>query len=195
MGERLAGKTIGVIGVGRVGKRVIRHLSGFGPRIVANDQTPDTDFGAEHRVTWLDKSMIYREADIISLHLPLTPLTRNLIARRELELMKPQAFLINTSRGKIVNEHDLAQALKRGWLAGAAVDVYAQEPYSGELVTIDNCLLTCHMGSMTRDCRAQMEMEATEEAVRFLKNEPLTMLVPDSEYLMKGMSESSASML
>jgi D-3-phosphoglycerate dehydrogenase len=184
-GRRLAELTIGVIGVGRVGKGLIRHLQGFAPRILANDLVPDHAFAAAHGVHWMEKEVIFREADIISLHLPLTPLTRNLITRRELDLMKPDAVLINTSRGGMVNEHDLVQALKHGRLAGAALDVFAQEPYSGELVTVENCLLTCHMGSMSRDCRAQMELEATEEAVRFFKGEPLRLLVPEEEYLMR----------
>src|SRR5712691_1147475 len=185
VGRRLSESTVGVIGVGRVGKRLIRHLQGFAPGILANDLVPDHEFGIAHRVEWVEKETIYRETDIITLHLPLTPLTRNLITRRELDMMKPDAVFINTSRGGMVNEHDLAQALKQGRLAGAALDVFGQEPYSGELVTIENCLLTCHMGSMAKDCRAQMELEATEEAVRFFKGEPLRLLVPEDEYLMR----------
>jgi D-3-phosphoglycerate dehydrogenase len=185
VGRRLSELTVGVIGVGRVGTRLIRHLQGFAPRILANDLAPDHEFGVAHQVRWVEKETIYKEADIITLHLPLTPLTRNLITRRELDLMKPDAVFINTSRGGMVNEHDLAQALKQGRLAGAALDVFGQEPYSGELVTIENCLLTCHMGSMSRDCRAQMEVEATEEAIRFFKDEPLRLLVPEDEYLMR----------
>lgn len=186
VGRRLSELTVGVIGVGRVGRRVIRHLQGFAPRILANDLVPDHELEVVHQVRWVEKDTIYKEADIISLHLPLTPLTRSLITRRELDMMKTDAFLINTSRGGMVNEHDLAQALKQGQLAGAALDVFGQEPYSGELVTVENCLLTCHMGSMSRDCRAQMELEATEEAVRFFKGEPLRLLVPEEEYLMRA---------
>jgi len=185
VGRRLAKLTVGVIGVGRVGKRLISHLQGFGPNIMANDLIPDHEFGSAHRVRFVEKEAIYREADVITLHLPLTPLTRNLIAGREFDLMKSDAVLINTSRGGLVNEHELAEALKQGKLAGAAIDVFAQEPYSGELVTLENCLLTCHMGSMSRDCRVQMEQEATEEAVRFLRNEPLRLLVPEDEYTMR----------
>lgn len=186
VGRRLSDLTVGVIGVGRVGKRVVRHLQGFAPRILANDIAPDVEFGAAHQVRWAEKETIYREADVITLHLPLTPLTRSLIGRRELDMMKPEAVLLNTARGGMINEHELAQALKQGRLAGAALDVFAQEPYSGELVTIENCLLTCHMGSMSRDCRARMELEATEEAIRFFRNEPLRLLVPSDEYEMRA---------
>jgi D-3-phosphoglycerate dehydrogenase len=185
VGRRLSELTVGVVGVGRVGKLVIQHLQGFAPRILANDLVPDPEFGALHQVRWVEKEAIYKEADIITLHLPLTPLTRNLITRRELDMMKPDAVLINTSRGGMVNEHDLAQALKQGRLTGAALDVFGQEPYSGELVTVENCLLTCHMGSMSRDCRIRMELEATEEAIRFFKGESLRLLVPEDEYLMR----------
>ena len=185
VGRRLSELTVGVVGVGRVGKRLIRHLQGFAPHVLASDLAPDHEFGVLHQVRWVDKETLYKEADIITLHLPLTSMTRNLITRRELDMMKPDAVLINTSRGGMVNEHDLAQALKRGRLAGAALDVFGQEPYSGELVTVENCLLTCHMGSMSRDCRIRMELEATEEAIRFFKGEPLRLLVPEDEYLMR----------
>ncbi len=182
MGGRLSEKTVGVIGVGRVGMRVIRHLLGFGPTILVNDLAPDREFGSEHVIRWTDKDTIYREADIITLHLPLTSLTQNLIGRRELSVMKPHAILINTSRGHIVDEHCLAEALRNHRLGAAALDVFQQEPYAGPLTTVENCVLTCHMGSMTRDCRARMETEATEEVIRFLNNQPLRQPVPEDEY-------------
>jgi len=96
--------------------------------------------------------------------------------------MKKGAFLINTSRGGIVNEQDLASALDLGAIAGAALDVFENEPYSGPLLTAGRCVLTCHMGSMTHDCRARMEIEATEDACRFLRGENLIRAVPDEEY-------------
>jgi D-3-phosphoglycerate dehydrogenase len=184
MGRRLSNMTVGVIGVGRIGKRVIRHLCGGFPgvRILANDLSPDRGFGSRYGVEWLDKNDIYRAADVVTFHLPLTPQTRTLVAARELALMKPTTVLVNTSRGNMVHEQDLALALREGRLAGAAIDVFEREPYAGELATIDRCILTCHMGSMSEDCRAHMELEATEEALRFLKGEPLTNVVPESEY-------------
>lgn len=184
IGVRLSGKAIGVIGVGRVGSRVIRHLQGFGPRILANDLKPDLDFGAVQQVQWVDKTTIYREADLITLHLPLTRQTKDLITHREIGLMKPHAILINTSRGNMINEHDLMGALQTHRLGGAAIDVFLQEPYAGPLTTVDNCILTCHMGSMAKDCRARMELEATEEVIRFVNNELLRQLVPEEEYLL-----------
>jgi D-3-phosphoglycerate dehydrogenase len=138
----------------------------------------------------VDKEQIYRESDLLTLHVPLTPATRNLITARELKLMKPGALLINTSRGGIVDEQALADALQGNRLAGAAVDVFQQEPYSGPLASIENCLLTCHMGSMSKDCRMRMEMEATEEALRFIKGEPLRQLVPENEYMMRELGRT-----
>jgi phosphoglycerate dehydrogenase-like enzyme len=91
----------------------------------------------------------------------------------QLKKMKQDAILINTSRGGIVNEADLARVLNEGHLLGAAIDVFEQEPYAGELGNIDHCYLTSHMGSMTVDCRSRMEIEATQEAIRFLANESL----------------------
>jgi len=123
-------------------------------------------------------------ADVITVHVPLTPLTHRMITRRELDLMKPTAVLLNTARGTIVDEHDLGEALRNMRLAGAAMDVFSHEPYSGELCGIDNCVLTSHMGSMAVDCRTRMEIEATEEAVRFLRGEPLLQIVPEVEYTM-----------
>jgi D-3-phosphoglycerate dehydrogenase len=185
MGRRLSEMTIGLIGVGRVGKLVIKHLRGGFPsvRILANDLNPDIEFGKTHNIQWVEKEEIYRSADIISLHLPLTPLTRTLITANEINLMKQDVLLVNTSRGNMINEKDLAHALRTQRIAGAAVDVFEREPYAGELSTLENCLLTCHMGSMSADCRSRMEIEATEEAVRFLKGETLKTPVPEYEYL------------
>jgi D-3-phosphoglycerate dehydrogenase len=186
MGQRLSERTVGVIGVGRIGKRVIQHLVGgfHGVRILANDIEPDLEFGHTHGVRWVAKETIYSEGDLISLHLPLTSMTRQLITRREMAKMRPGTVLINTSRGNMIDECDLAKALRANLLGGAAIDVFRSEPYSGELTTLENCILTCHMGSMSRDCRYRMELEATEEVIRFLRNEPLEQLVPETEYPM-----------
>lgn len=187
-GRRLAEMTVGVIGVGRIGRRVIQHLRGGFPgvRLLANDLDPDLEFGRAHGVDWVAKETLYGAADVISLHLPLTPQTRRLITRREIDLMNPDVVLINTSRGNMIDERDLAAALRDGRIAGAALDVFEQEPYVGELTSFDRCLLTCHMGSMSRDCRTQMEIEAVDEALRFLRGAPLGRRVPDHEYASGG---------
>jgi len=183
MGRRVPEVTIGIIGTGRIGGRVLRRLAAFGtPRILVNDLNPRPGLVTELKLEWVGKETIYRESDVISLHLPLTPQTRGMIGRAELDQMKPDALLINTSRGGIINESDLHEAMKSGLLGGAAIDVFEQEPYSGPLSEIDRCLLTSHMGSMSVDCRSRMEIEATEEAVRHVRGLALESQVPEDEF-------------
>jgi D-3-phosphoglycerate dehydrogenase len=182
-GRRIAEVTIGIIGVGRIGSRVLRRIAAFGtPRVLANDINPNTKLVPELKLEWVGKDDIYRHADVISLHVPLTAQTRNMIHREQLLRMKPDALIINASRGGIVNERDLVDVLRSGHLGGAAIDVFEHEPYNGELASIERCLLTSHMGSMSVDCRTRMEIEATEEAVRFLTDKPLKGLVSTDEY-------------
>ena len=182
-GRRLSSVTIGIIGVGRIGKGVIKHLQGFGnPHILVNDIEPDLQFGDEYKLEWVSKEQIYREADVISLHLPLTGKTKNMIRAEHLQMMKEDAIILNTARGGIIKEDDLYDVFQTGHLSGAAIDVFDFEPYRGKLRDIERCLLTAHMGSMSIDCRTRMEIEATEEAVRFLTGKPLEGLVPEDEY-------------
>lgn len=182
-GRRISEVTIGIIGAGRIGGRVLRSLSAFGiPRILVNDTRPDLGVAPNLKIEWVDKETIYREADVVSLHVPLTGQTKNMIRHEQLLQMKQDAVIINTARGGIINEQDLATVLASGHLSGAAVDVFNHEPYNGELALIDRCLLTSHMGSMSVDCRTRMEIEATEEAIRFLTGQPLQGSVPREEY-------------
>jgi D-3-phosphoglycerate dehydrogenase len=182
-GRRIAEITVGVIGVGRIGGRVIRRLSSFGtPRVLVNDLKHVPNVADDQKLEWVDKETIFREADLISVHVPLTKLTKNMIRYEQLKAMKTDAIVINTSRGGIINEVDLARTLSEGHLSGAAVDAFEHEPYNGPLCEIENCLLTAHMGSMSIDCRSRMEIEATEEAVRFAKGESLLSPVPPAEY-------------
>jgi len=190
-GRRIADVTVGIIGVGRIGARVLRRTQGFGtPRLLVNDVLPTLELNREFKLEWVSKDIIFQQADLISLHVPLTLKTKGLVSAKELSLMKPDAFLINTSRGGVVDEKALYQVLKDNKIAGAAIDVFEQEPYKGPLADRENCLLTSHMGSMSLDCRTRMEIEATEEAVRFLIGKPVLSLVPKEEYeLQKEYSE------
>lgn len=182
-GRRIAEVTVGIIGAGRIGARVLRRIPAFGtPRVLVNDTNPNLKMDPHLKLEWVGKDDIFRQADIISLHVPLTVHTRNMIRREQLLQMKPDALLINCSRGGIVNEADLAAVMRSGHLGGAAIDVFEHEPYSGELAQIERCLLTAHMGSMSIDCRVRMEIEATEEAVRFVSGQPLRSPVPADEY-------------
>ena len=186
-GRRIPEVTIGIIGAGRIGGRVLRRLAAFGsPRVLVNDIKPTKNIADMLKLEWVDKETIFREADVISFHVPLTGETRNMVGYNELKIMKKDALIINTSRGGIINEGDLAAILSDGHLAGAAIDVFEQEPYAGPLDKIERCLLTSHMGSMSLDCRIKMEIEATEEVVRFAQGLPLESTVPRSEYNIQG---------
>ena len=194
IGRRLANVTVGVIGAGRVGRLLLRHLEGFKPsRVLVNDLITDEEFARNAGFVWAGKETIYREADVITLHVPLTPQTRHLIDSKVLEMMKPDAILINTSRGEIIDEAALGTALRARPTFSAAIDVFSQEPYSGELTKLDNCLLSCHMGSCTDDCRLQMEMEAATEVVRYFRGEPYLTPVPESEYLLQAEGRATES--
>lgn len=182
-GRRIPEVTIGIIGAGRIGSRVIRRLSAFGsPRVLVNDINPQAEISPALKLEWVDKETIFKEADVISVHTPLTRQTVDLISDKEIALMKKGVLLINVARGGIINEKALEMGLKSGDIGGAAIDVFNQEPYLGELANIDECILTAHMGSMSLDCRVRMEIEATEEVLRFVKGVPLKSPVPLTEY-------------
>jgi len=183
-GRRLSEVTVGIIGVGRIGAGVLQHLQGFGPpKILLNDINLDHDLKQKFdNMELVDKDIIYREADIVTIHTPLTIQTKNMVRKEELLSMKDDAIILNTARGGIINEMDLYTVMQSGHLSGAAIDVFDFEPYNGKLREIQRCILTAHMGSMSVDCRTRMEIEATEEAVRFLTNKPLKSIVPDEEY-------------
>ena len=186
-GRRISEVTIGIIGAGRIGGRVLRRLSAFGsPRILVNDIAPNLQVAPQLKIEWVDKETIYRESDVISLHVPLSKATNNMITSSEIALMKFDALLVNVARGGIINEADLADALISKRIAGAAIDCFDFEPYAGPLTEIDSCLLTSHMGSMSVDCRSRMEIEATEEIIRYFGDTALKNIIPDSEYIMQS---------
>ena len=187
-GKRIGKSTIGIIGLGRIGTNVVKLLKPFRPEgILVNDIKDKseeiamfTDFGLNIR--HVDKQEIYRDSDIISLHVPLSPQTRNLINAETLQQFKKDAFLINFARGGIVNEADLYNSLRTNGIGGAALDCYEEEPYCGPLAELDNVLLTQHMGSCSFDCRASMEIQATQDVIRFFHGEQLENEVPEEEF-------------
>ena len=182
-GKRLTNCCIGIIGAGRVGSRVIRNLKVLGcNKIYYYDTKVRLKEEDGEQVVFATKEEIYNISDIISFHLPLDVETKNMVTIKEMTLMKKNALLINTARGGIINEKDLYIALNDKLILGAAIDVFEQEPYTGKLMEHDNCILTSHMGSMTFECRARMEIEATEEAIRFLTGNTLESEVPMDEY-------------
>ena len=182
-GRSITTTTIGIIGLGRIGTEVLKYLVGLNvSKILLNDIEINKELVKDLNIEWTTKEKIYKDADIISLHIPLTHQTKNMIKKDELLMMKDDAMIINTSRGGIINELDLYNVMMSGHLSAAAIDVFDCEPYIGKLNEIERCLLTGHMGSMSIDCRTRMEIEATQEAVRFLTNKPLLGVVPQYEY-------------
>jgi len=173
MGMLLHGKTIGIFGMGRIGKSLIHLLSAFNVKFLVHDIAPDLAFGRLYNVTFVPKEKLLKQSHIISINLPLKSDTLNYIAKEELSQMREDAILINTARGGIINEADLYEALNSGYIAAAAIDVFEEEPYTGNLRELENCLLTCHMGASTIDSRTDMEVQALEEAVRYKNGQPL----------------------
>ena len=185
-GRRLSKVVIGIIGIGRIGTGVLQHLQGFGSlKILVNDINSDSNLNKKFNIEWVDKETIYQQADIITIHTPLTAQTKNMIKKEQLLSMKEDAIIINTARGGIINEDDLYEIMQAGHLSGAAIDVFDFEPYAGKLREIERCILTAHMGSMSVDCRTRMEIEATEETVRFLTNQLLEGVVLEEEYVIQ----------
>jgi glyoxylate reductase len=151
LGEGLAGKTLGIVGLGRIGREVARLADAFGMRVVhTRGSGPYEELPLER---------LLAEADVVSLHVPLTPETRHLIGRDELRLMKPSAVVVNVARGPILDEAALVEALESGEIAGAALDVYEHEPeVSAALLDLENVVLTPHLGSSTHAARDAMGM-------------------------------------
>lgn len=168
----LAGLTIGIVGYGRIGKAVARLGSAFGMHILMNDIAMPADMNSGIRSVDLDT--LFRESDFISLHCPLTPQTKNLVNRERLKLMKPSAFLINTSRGPLVDEQALAEALNNKHIAGAGLDVLEQEPPAAEnpLFTAKNCYITPHIAWATASARKRLMRVVVENVKAFLSGSP-----------------------
>jgi len=188
-GRGIRESIIGLIGFGRIGSSVARLLGSFSPeQILVRDIADKTSEiqalqqeGLNIRSAGLEE--ILESSHIISLHVPLWKETRHMIGVHELEMMRQDAMLINTARGGIVDETALRDALEKGFIAGAAIDVFEKEPYSGPLSLMENCILTPHLGSCTLECRARMESESLNEALRFLQGDSLLQEVPDAEYV------------
>lgn len=169
----LAGLTLGIIGFGQIGQAVARIGRAFGMRVLANrrDHTPPPPVGVEYA----DLDRLFSESDVVSLHCPLSPATAGLVNARRLAQMKPTAFLINTSRGPLVVERDLAEALRADRLAGAAVDVLSTEPPAPDnpLLSAPRCFITPHVAWATAAARQRLIDIAAENLRAFLAGRPV----------------------
>src|SRR3990172_267843 len=175
LGADLHGATLGIIGMGKIGQAVAERAQGFGFRLVYSDPNPRPAVEKRLGAIRLPFSDLLRQSDFISLHTPLTAETRGLIDTAALKSMKPNAILVNTSRGPVVDTQALVQALQEGWIAGAALDVTDPEPLpsSHTLYDLPNCLIVPHIGSATCNTPPRMAELACENLLAGLKGERL----------------------
>jgi len=180
LGTDMSGKTLGVVGLGRIGSRVAHHaVKGFGMKVVYTDPKPNTDFEKEYDAKYFEKLQdLLPQADFISIHVPLLPTTQHLINEENLSLMKPSSYLINTSRGPIVDEKALARALSERWIRGAALDVFEFEPeITPALKELDNVIITPHIASATEETRNKMAEMAAQNIIDALEGKTPANLV------------------
>lgn len=180
--EGLGGKSLGILGMGRLGTMVARYGKFFDMDVIAWGPTLDAARAAANGAEYVSWDDLFRKSDILSIHVPLTDLSRGWITARELGLMKPTAFLVNTSRGPIVDEQALLSALQGKRIAGAALDVYDVEPLpeGHPLLKLDNVLLTPHLGYSTVSTIRNFMAQSVENLRAWLKGSPVNVLNPEA---------------
>jgi len=167
-GFQLSKKTVGIIGVGYIGKELVRLLKPFDCTILVNDIVEQSNFYKENNLLESSKEEIFQKSDFISIHTPLSPLTKHLICEKSLSLMKKNAFLINTSRGEIVKQDDLHYFLKNNLIGGAALDVYEEEPCQDlDFLTLPSLICTPHIGGNAQEAVLAMGRSAIEHLKSF----------------------------
>jgi len=176
--ETMNGKTLGLLGLGKLGEKVAKVGLALGMDVIAWSQNLTDERCAEVGVTRVGKDALFAESDLISIHLLLSDRTRGLVGRAEFSLMKPSAYLVNTSRGPIVDEGALVEALANNTIAGAGIDVYDTEPLPKDhpLRGLDNAVLTGHTGYVVRELYALAYGEAVEDIRAWMKGEPIRVL-------------------
>lgn len=174
----LDGLTLGILGFGRIGQAVGELARAFGMTTVCHTRNPDAVL--PEAVTRVPLERLFRESDVLSLHCPLTPETQHVVNRERLSWMKPTSFLLNTSRGPLIDEAALAEALNLGTISGAALDVLAVEPPVGEnpLLTARNCLVTPHIAWATKAARSRLMQTAVSNVAAFVRGTPQNVVNP-----------------
>jgi glycerate dehydrogenase len=170
----LVGKRMGIVGFGRIGRRVGELAHAFGMEVMAHDvvQRDPPDYTP---FEWVSIEAIFRHSDVVSMHCPQTPENTGMVERELLGIMKPTALFVNAARGGLVNEQDLADALNRGKIAGAAVDVLSAEPIADDnpLLGVKNCLITPHIAWATVEARRRLMAVTVENIAAFIKGQPI----------------------
>jgi D-lactate dehydrogenase len=208
VGFDLVGKTCGIVGTGKIGAVVARILRGFGCRLLAFDLTPNQTFSQQFDVQYTELPTLYRDSDIISLHVPLTPATQHLINAEALAQMKPGVMLINTGRGALVDSRALIDALKRGQVGAAGLDVYEEEEgiffrnlseqvlqddVLARLLTFPNVLITSHQAFLTREALANIADTTLANVSAFERGERLLNEVRGEQVLKTVLDETTES--
>lgn len=180
-GMTLSGKTLGLLGLGRVGRRMAEYATAFGMEVVAWSQNLTEQAAASAGARRVEKATLFESADVVSIHLVLSERTRGLVGAAELALMKPHAYLINTSRGPIVDEAALMAALETGRIAGAGLDVYDTEPLPKDhrLRLLPNVTLSPHLGYVTREMLGAFYSDTVESVAAWLDGEPIRIANPE----------------
>lgn len=178
LGQDVYGKKLGIIGLGRIGKAVAKRAKGFDMEMIYYDMQRDEEFEKEYCAKFVDKETLLKESDFISIHVTLTDATRHMISRKEFSMMKKNCVLVNTSRGPVVDEAALVEALKNRKIFAAGLDVFEEEPkiHSG-LIGLDNVIITPHLGSASVETREKMaEMAAENLIFAFEGKKPLSIV-------------------
>ncbi len=173
LGSDLKDKTLGIVGLGRIGVEVARRMhDGFDMKIIYYDVNRNEELEKLYHLEYADLETLLKTSDIVSVHVPLLPTTHHLIGAKELAIMKPTAYLINTSRGPVLDEAALVEALKNKTIRGAAIDVYEKEPaLTPGLAELDNIVLTPHIASASLETRSKMAEMAAENIIAALENQ------------------------
>lgn len=170
MGSLLYGKKVGLVGYGRIGKKVATILGAFGVNLLIHDPYNEVQQASGHQV---DLNQLLCSTDIVSLHCPSSKKTDLMMSEKTISMMRPGSYIVNTSRGSLIDEYALVSAIKSGHIAGAGLDVYQHEPYHGPLCDLDQVVLTSHMGSYAKESRLMMEEEALSNLCHGLKKHNL----------------------
>ena len=173
MGTELRGKTLGIIGLGNVGSEVARRAQGFEMKLIGKDPLVSVESAKKLQVELVDLERLLKESDFITLHLPLTPQTRNIIGAKELALCKPTARIINCARGGLIDEEALVAAIKENKLAGAAIDVFEKEPCTQSILFgVDNIIVTPHLGASTTEAQVLAARDVAVQIVDVFRGQP-----------------------
>jgi len=180
-GWDLPGKTLGFLGLGRIGAEAAKRAQGFDVKMIYHDPVPRPDLEKLYGIKPVGFEELLRASDILSIHVPLLPSTRHIIGRKELAMMKPTALIVNTSRGPVIDQDALTEALKEKRIAGAALDVFEVEPIplTHPLLKLDNLVVTPHIASATRETRRRMAERCAESVRALLEGKRPPFMVPE----------------